>query len=421
MAGTDAAGPEGLAGFTLVGRMSSNAPAGIAVVCVEGREAGALLARCWEAQRPDIAMKRNRIRYGVWHGPLALNGVDRDRESARAESIGAQGPATHGEGVVVCQVSEDTWEIHCHGGPLASERIVEHLVELGAKRVEPYQLRHVARGYAGDRLSRAALQRLPSASTLAATRLLLDQARGALTSEVVQALGDWDRGDAGRLKEWVERWLEFGALGSRVIEGWRVAILGPPNVGKSSLLNRILGYSRAIVHAQAGTTRDALRERTAVAGWPVQFVDTAGLRSTADRVESLGIETSLQMASEADIRLILVSPDVGWTPEHERLVEQAESDDLLVLTKADLGCVEVPSEVKLDRVAIRCDADGNCQPVLDWLASRVQPAMYEPGMGAPFLEEQVVVLRRLMAAFAVGKGVSPEVDRLRAWVSDVDV
>ncbi|MEX2358067.1 MAG: GTPase, partial [Pirellulaceae bacterium] len=93
------------------------------------------------------------------------------------------------------------------------------------------------------------------------------------------------------------RWSEFGL---RLTQPWRVVLAGEPNVGKSSLINALLGYDRAIVFDQPGTTRDLLTATTALEGWPVELTDTAGLRDSTDRLESSGIERAARMIAEAD-------------------------------------------------------------------------------------------------------------------------
>jgi tRNA modification GTPase len=119
-------------------------------------------------------------------------------------------------------------------------------------------------------------------------------------------------------------------IAERVRSGFEVAIIGAPNVGKSSLLNRLAGREAAITSEIAGTTRDVIEVKMDLDGLPVTFLDTAGLRSTSDAVESIGIARALERATLADMTL-LVSED-GQVPEQASL----KKDDLLVLSKADL-------------------------------------------------------------------------------------
>ena len=131
---------------------------------------------------------------------------------------------------------------------------------------------------------------------------------------------------------------QLSDLGSHLIKPWRIVLAGPPNVDKSSLLNRLLGYNRAIVHEQEGTTRDLLSERTSIEGWPMELVDGAGIRSkleVADDIEATGVERTLDRIASADCVLLLVDATVGWTKVHDQLVGAIQGRTILVHTKVD--------------------------------------------------------------------------------------
>lgn len=121
------------------------------------------------------------------------------------------------------------------------------------------------------------------------------------------------------------------SVSERIREGFEAAIVGPPNVGKSSLLNALAGRDAAITSDVAGTTRDVIEVHMDLKGLPVTFLDTAGLRATEDHVESLGIERARQRAEAADLRIILLS-ELDETPSVEAL-----GDDIVLVTKADLN------------------------------------------------------------------------------------
>ena len=125
------------------------------------------------------------------------------------------------------------------------------------------------------------------------------------------------------------------AAAERVREGFEVAIVGPPNVGKSTLLNALAGRDAAITSEVAGTTRDVIEVRMELRGLPVTVLDTAGIRESDDRVESLGIERALQRAQQCDLRVILL-PGAGETP-----VLEARDGDIIVVSKADLGVGDI--------------------------------------------------------------------------------
>lgn len=118
-------------------------------------------------------------------------------------------------------------------------------------------------------------------------------------------------------------------VAERIRDGFRVAIVGPPNIGKSTLLNRLAGRDAAITSEIAGTTRDVIEVSMDISGLPVTLLDTAGIRETADHVESLGIERALDRASDADLRVILVE-------KGEKPIIEPVDDDLVLQGKADL-------------------------------------------------------------------------------------
>ncbi|MEP1696246.1 MAG: tRNA uridine-5-carboxymethylaminomethyl(34) synthesis GTPase MnmE, partial [Paracoccaceae bacterium] len=120
-------------------------------------------------------------------------------------------------------------------------------------------------------------------------------------------------------------------VAERIRDGFEVAIVGPPNVGKSTLLNTLSGRQAALTSDIAGTTRDVIEVQMDLNGLPVTFLDTAGIRKADNEIESLGIDLALERAKRADLRLVLI-PEAGATP-----VIKPESDDLVAVTKSDLG------------------------------------------------------------------------------------
>jgi tRNA modification GTPase len=120
-------------------------------------------------------------------------------------------------------------------------------------------------------------------------------------------------------------------------EGFRLAIVGRPNAGKSSLFNRLVGRDRAIVTAQPGTTRDPVAERVEMAGIPVELVDTAGLRATDDEAEGMGVAKSREAMAEADVVVLVVAADAAFDEEDKAVVAGAVGRKLiLVVNKVDL-------------------------------------------------------------------------------------
>ncbi|MBX9788415.1 MAG: 50S ribosome-binding GTPase [Pirellulales bacterium] len=210
------------------------------------------------------------------------------------------------EQIVVARRAEDRFEVHCHGGHAAVEAIAEMLSRSGARRVN-WRDRIAPR--VADSLTTAARRLLADAPTLRTANILLDQHQGALSRAIADvrasiALDDMDRA-AGQLKALVAT----ASVGLHLVEPWRVVLAGPPNAGKSSLCNALLGYERSITAPLPGTTRDVVTSRTAIAGWLVEFADTAGLADSHDPLELAGVALAREQLNSADLVLWLIPSD----------------------------------------------------------------------------------------------------------------
>ncbi|MDO4569472.1 MAG: 50S ribosome-binding GTPase [Planctomycetia bacterium] len=190
------------------------------------------------------------------------------------------------EDVLVCPINDAQGEIQCHGSVAAVRRIEDFLEHSGFRRLSRAEFLQRTMPKLSPNQARA-YELLPEAATLPIAEILWDQAQGAYERAL-------DRGDD------VRRW---DAFAQKLVEPWRVLLCGAPNVGKSSLFNAILGYSRAIVFEEAGTTRDVLRERTVLNGLLFEFIDVAGLRSAASPVEKQGVLLAEEEIRRADLVL----------------------------------------------------------------------------------------------------------------------
>ena len=313
--------------ITLVTRLTSTVPAAIAVVEVDGPMAVSLVQKHWRPNFGSSELKVDEIRYGVFR-------VDPEGSDHR----NLDDP---GESIVVHRSGEECVELHCHGGTIAAERIIHSLVHHGAARRSPSEW--ITSGSEDDFQAEATMALL-QATTLRTTMILMDQWRGSLRAafrSIEEHLHHQRFVEANTAIAALEQYSE---LGLHLLQPWKVVLCGPPNVGKSSLLNRLLGYTRAIVHEQAGTTRDILAESTSIDGWPVALVDSAGIRPTHDQVEHQGIQRAVQAIQGADRVLLLVDPVQGWCREHAEILEQAgEAKTLVVQTKADISDRRAPS------------------------------------------------------------------------------
>ncbi len=243
---------------------------------------------------------------------------------------------------------EDVVEISCHGAPVILRFLVECSVSKGARPAEPgeFTLRAFLNGRM-DLTQAEAVRDLVDSRTLYQARVAAQQLEGRVSARVkpwksglldliarLEAGIDFAEDDVPIERDeavlsaidGVRAGLEALAAGyeyGRIVrEGLSLAIVGRPNVGKSSLFNRLLNEDRAIVTEFPGTTRDLVTETTSLNGIPVRLVDTAGIRESSDTVEKMGVERSLQVLADADLRLLVVDAAEGLLDEDAKLIER---------------------------------------------------------------------------------------------------
>ena len=302
---------------------------------------------------------------------LAHLGVDKlpaPRQAVVRKLYDPEGGALLDEALVLRFVAphsftgEDMAELHVHGGLAVTQSILAALAKL--EICTPAE--------AGEFTRRAVLNAKMDLTGAEAIADLIDAEGGAQQAQALRQM-------SGSLRQLMEGWretlkttlahveadIEFadedlpGGLGQRALEGvpelaaamqahlqdtrglalrdgLRVALLGAPNAGKSSILNRLSGKDAAIVSARAGTTRDVIEVAMVLGGVPVTLVDTAGLREAGDDIEREGVRRAKLQAEAADIRLLVLSPDTR-APQGE--VEATQAADLVICNKADLGAV----------------------------------------------------------------------------------
>ena len=197
--------------------------------------------------------------------------------------------------------TETTIEIQCHGGDRASRSILNSLRARGFEVVlwTEWLRRH------SSIFAQEIAAALAAAPTQRTALLLLAQGaggNGVLRREIDEILGIIANPNGhARAVDRIKRLIRMASVGCHLVEPWQVAVVGAPNVGKSSLVNALVGYQRAIVYDQPGTTRDELATLTALDGWPIRLWDTAGLRHTTDEVERLGISRTAARLTEAEL------------------------------------------------------------------------------------------------------------------------
>lgn len=260
--------------------------------------------------------------------------------------------------------ADDVVEISAHGSPVVLRHIVELALARGARMAEPgeFTMRAFLNGRI-DLTQAEAVRDLIDSQTLYQAKVAAQQLEGALSKRlqpikqklveliaVLEAGIDFAEDDVSvlpgeRILEGIatvriplEELSRSFAYGKVVREGITLAIVGRPNVGKSSLFNRLVERERAIVTATPGTTRDLVTETVSLEGIPIQLVDTAGIRSAMDEAESIGIRKSMEALADADLVLVVMDASQESNKEDGHLLAQAEGRAAIVVeNKCDLG------------------------------------------------------------------------------------
>ncbi|SFP25509.1 tRNA uridine-5-carboxymethylaminomethyl(34) synthesis GTPase MnmE [Hydrogenimonas thermophila] len=263
--------------------------------------------------------------------------------------------------------TEDVVEFQCHGGSIVAEKILETVLFYGARLAEPGEF--TRRAFLGGRIDLTeaeAIAKLIEAKSDETAKILARQMKGELRefvddvrekllravafAEVTIDYAEEDLPDDivnNILHQLEEIELKIGQIVSSserrrgMIEGFKVSIVGKPNVGKSSLLNAMLGYKRAIVSDIAGTTRDTIEEQIRVGSHLIRIIDTAGIRDSSDTIEKIGIERSVEAIEQSDIVIAIFDVSRTWDEEDEQILSLLEKSGnnkeiIVALNKIDL-------------------------------------------------------------------------------------
>ena len=286
---------------------------------------------------------------------------------------------------------EDTVEFSTHGGYLVSGSVVAALISSGARQALPGEFtRRAVLNNKLDILQAEAIGDLIDARSLTMQRTALEQLDGGLSRRLLalrnslidlEALivydidfPEEDDGPVSRervekaVKEIVQSLKELLAtapVGELIREGAVVVIAGPPNAGKSSLFNALLGRSRAIVTELPGTTRDALEAVVDSGKWPLRLVDTAGLRQTNDRIEQLGIEVSERYLADAHVVLACAETPEGVSETIDIIARTSKAPVLPIRTKADLVSSREQSNGHQPVIAVSAETGAGLQDLLE--------------------------------------------------------
>lgn len=375
---------------TIAAIATGPAPGAIGIVRLSGPDALRVAGTLFRGSRFDAGTaKSHRIYHGVIHDPRTGEALD------EALLLLFRRPRSY--------TGEDVVEFSCHGGPYVLSSVLSATIAAGARHAEPGEFTY--RAFLNGRMDLAqaeAVADLIQARSAGAHRAALRQRDGCLSAKIaslrttllgahatLEASLEYDAEDdapdthaaATALRSVmadIKALLRTVKLGRVLRSGYRIAIVGRPNVGKSTLLNALAGRDRAIVASTPGTTRDIVEENVSLGGLPVTLMDTAGLRRPRGEVEQVGIERALDATARADAVLVVFDAARRWTQADRRVFEAVSGRcAAIVWNKTDL----VPPSL-VERLASRYPSPTRSAPV--FLVSAVT------GTGIPALEEALV-------------------------------
>lgn len=294
-----------------------------------------------------------------------------------------------GEDLVVCRRAADLLEIHCHGGSQSVAAIAADLTAQGCEQI-PWQ-DWLAR-QDDDALKVEAQIALAQAVSPRTALILLEQFHGALRLELEAIRDLLVKGDS-TAEQRLAALLATAELGMHLTRPWQVVIAGRPNVGKSSLINALVGYRRAIVFDQPGTTRDVVTAATVIDGWPVVLSDTAGLHEAGDAIETAGIELAKQRLKDADLVVWVFDASETSALSYQDLIAQEVDSlglqlpekQLLVLNKIDrISDPNLPG----DLIATSATTGAGIDSLLAAIATALVPEVPASGAAVLFNERQ---------------------------------
>lgn len=290
--------------------------------------------------------------------------------------------AENGEEVVVRRHNPTTVELHCHGGYTAATMIEETLRQRGCRFVTWQEW---AADNQDDPIAAAALVALADAPTQRTASILLDQYHGALRRAFDAIQKDIDQKNFAAARKRVEALLAYIPLGIHLTKPWKVVVAGPPNAGKSSLINALVGFQRSIVHHTPGTTRDAVTVATAMDGWPVELCDTAGLCAEVQGIEKAGVELARKTISKADLTVLIFDLTTKWSAADQLLFEEFPNT-LLVHNKVDLTISEDNRPEGLYTSAL---TGTGIDMLIEKIADQLAPVPSPIGAAVPFTLEHI--------------------------------
>jgi len=338
--------------FDTIGAISTSiGEGGIAIVRISGDKAKDVVEKIFQAKNGQSikVMKSYTMKYGYI--------IDENNNHIDEVIVSfMKGPRSF--------TAEDTIEINCHGGVVATNKVLEQVIKQGVRIAEPGEF--TKRAFLNGRidLSQAeAVIDIINAKTDLSMKSALMQSEGLISKEIrvlrekllstiahIEATVDYPEDDLEEvtsemairdldiIKKEIKEFIETAEEGKILREGLSTVIVGKPNVGKSSLLNALTKENRAIVTDIPGTTRDVIEEYINISGIPIKIIDTAGIRETDDVVEKIGVERSRAKINDADLIILILDSSNELTEEDKEIINHISNKKyMILLNKSDLN------------------------------------------------------------------------------------
>ncbi|MEN9229720.1 MAG: tRNA uridine-5-carboxymethylaminomethyl(34) synthesis GTPase MnmE [Thermostichus sp. DG02_5_bins_236] len=382
----------------------------VGIVRLSGSQALAIAQAIFTPARPQRPWKSHQMIYG-WIRD------ERGQTLDEALAVWMQAPRSY--------TREDVVELHCHGGIMVVQATLQQCLRQGSRLAQPgeFSLRAFLNGRIdltqAESIADLVAARSPQAAQMALAGLQgkLAESIRALRQQLLSLLAeiearidfeedlppldvpDW-QAQLQQCQIQIQTLLATAERGELLRTGLKIAIVGRPNVGKSSLLNAWSGQDRAIVTDLPGTTRDVVESNLVVKGIPVQLLDTAGIRDTQDPIEQLGVERSTRLAQTADLLVLVIDAQAGWTAADAAIYESIRHRPLiLVVNKTDLAPPEripLPPEITHRIPAIAAQGEGipALEAAVEQIACQGRP---QPNLALSLNQRQAAALFQAQA------------------------
>lgn len=334
----------------------------VAVVAVYGALAATTIDACLltPGRQPFTTRKHQDVVYGIWKPT--------------------------GEDLVISKRGEMHFEIHCHGGTTASQAIIGSLVSFGFVQVSATEFATQFQDF-WNVTTQLALTQAATPKTASFLLRLVTQ----LPQQVQQIRNHLAANEREAATTQIQSMLSWSNFGKHLTAPRNVVLCGEPNVGKSSLVNAMAGFQRAIVHDVAGTTRDVVSQAIAIDGWPVTLKDTAGIRNSENPIEIQGIAQAKEEISKSDLTICVFDAHVFRQSESAEIISQTKPD-LIILNKTDLLSPNQPanddSVSDLPTVKTSVKTNEGIRELIDIIGTQLVPEIPDKSQAYPVTAEQ---------------------------------